>query len=556
MAISYVFNVFTGNLDVVDGTGSSASNSFETWTTPDGNSIVADSSTDTAIFANGAGILITSVPGTDTVTIASTITQYTDAMVLALLIDANIPNNITLDNITQITTRSHTSLTDIGTNTHAAIDTHIADATIHFTQASISITASQVSNFSEAVDDRLDALLQDNQGISWSYDDGANTLTPVVGSFTIGTGAAGVDYTLTFNGETADGVITWMEDEDQFRFNDTGSFYRNDTSTNPSLYIEQDGAGDAAISWLLTAGQEFRAYTDNSDNDSWKVEDVTGADVFLDYDPSTGIFIVGVAGSDVQIGDGLSEIALVPGANLMCNLGTTSLNWGDIFCGGQGKFSGGSTAQAPINILASVAPTSPAADDFWNDTSQKALIAFLNGGLKHYYQAAFFTSSATVTVANTTTETTLLGAGIGSLTIPASFFVVGKTIRLRMYGVYSTEAVPITLRIRIKLDSSNYGDTTAITTAGSLSNRFWCIEMIMTCRSTGAGGSVFTQAYFLHQDNAVATAAPSMWTMSQSGAQGIDTTDAKTVEVTAQWGAGADAADSISCTHVTLEVLA
>lgn len=45
-------------------------------------------------------------------------------------------NKATSD-IADITTRSHTSLTSIGTNTHAAIDTHIADGTIHFTVASI-----------------------------------------------------------------------------------------------------------------------------------------------------------------------------------------------------------------------------------------------------------------------------------------------------------------------------------------------------------------------------------------------------------------------------------
>jgi len=38
----------------------------------------------------------------------------------------------TVSNINDITTKSHTSLTDIGSNTHANIDTHIGDGTIHF----------------------------------------------------------------------------------------------------------------------------------------------------------------------------------------------------------------------------------------------------------------------------------------------------------------------------------------------------------------------------------------------------------------------------------------
>jgi len=61
---------------------------------------------------------------------------------------------------------SHLNIADIGTNSHAAIDTHIADGTIHFTL--------------EAVDDQVAGLLQDVEGLTWDYDDGANTLTPVL----------------------------------------------------------------------------------------------------------------------------------------------------------------------------------------------------------------------------------------------------------------------------------------------------------------------------------------------------------------------------------------
>ena len=37
---------------------------------------------------------------------------------------------------------------------------------------------------------------------------------------TFGVGTAGSDIVMTFDGETNDGVITWMEDEDYFRFSD------------------------------------------------------------------------------------------------------------------------------------------------------------------------------------------------------------------------------------------------------------------------------------------------------------------------------------------------
>lgn len=43
-------------------------------------------------------------------------------------------------------------------------------------------------------------------------------------NFVIGDGSAGIDYSLTFNGETNDGLIQWMEDEAEFRFGD-GSNY-------------------------------------------------------------------------------------------------------------------------------------------------------------------------------------------------------------------------------------------------------------------------------------------------------------------------------------------
>jgi hypothetical protein len=75
---------------------------------------------------------------------------------------------------------AHTSLSSIGTNSHAAIDTHIADSTIHFTQASISIPSTQISDFTEAAQDAVGATLADTASVDMTYNDGANTISAVV----------------------------------------------------------------------------------------------------------------------------------------------------------------------------------------------------------------------------------------------------------------------------------------------------------------------------------------------------------------------------------------
>ena len=52
---------------------------------------------------------------------------------------------------------------------------------------------------------------------------------------TFGVGTAGTDIVMTFDGETTDGVITWMEDEDYFKFSDGVLF-----ATNEELYFKRN----------------------------------------------------------------------------------------------------------------------------------------------------------------------------------------------------------------------------------------------------------------------------------------------------------------------------
>ena len=66
--------------------------------------------------------------------------------------NAEVDDDLTLTNITQITTRSHTSLSDIGTNNHAAIDSHISGTAEHGATGAVMGTTNTQSPTNKTLD--------------------------------------------------------------------------------------------------------------------------------------------------------------------------------------------------------------------------------------------------------------------------------------------------------------------------------------------------------------------------------------------------------------------
>jgi len=65
------------------------------------------------------------------------------------------------------------------------------------------------------------------------------------GNIIFGSGAAGIDPTITANGETNDGLITWKEDEDYFQFEDTIFMFDSKAIyfRDSQAYLYSSGAG-------------------------------------------------------------------------------------------------------------------------------------------------------------------------------------------------------------------------------------------------------------------------------------------------------------------------
>jgi hypothetical protein len=169
-----------------------------------------------------------------------------------------------------------------------------------------------------------------------------------------------------------------------------------------------------------------------------------------------------------------------------------------------------------------------------------------------------FTQTADKTVTNTTSETSIVGTGVGSLatdmTLPANFFIAGKTIRLRIGGVYSTPAATIpSVLIKVKYGSTVVATvTTTALLAGATSLEFDG-EILITCRSTGGSGAVM-----VHGDIEYATGVGgtiSVDPLNNGGATTtIDTTAASLIDVTVTWDA-ASVTRIVKSTITTMEVL-
>lgn len=161
--------------------------------------------------------------------------------------------------------------------------------------------------------------------------------------------------------------------------------------------------------------------------------------------------------------------------------------------------------------------------------------AVMNTDVRDQFQAIrdSVTTSATTTVANTTTETV-----VGTYTISANQPVAGSVYRMVAFGNISNTGTPtITWRARIGGVSGTLlcglGPTTPST--GSQSSKEVRLSLEVVCLTTGSSGTWFglmTEQRNWHDSGTVSTVQIN----SSDGAVTRDTTASNSLVITAQWG--------------------
>lgn len=180
-------------------------------------------------------------------------------------------------------------------------------------------------------------------------------------------------------------------------------------------------------------------------------------------------------------------------------------------------------------------------------------ILYMDNGQLHNLDAAgtdhnlaanstLFISTADVVVANSTTETSIIGAGVGTMLIPAAKLKAGTKFKFRAQGIISDTGNP-TFQIRGKLGGVTIADSGA-NTLGSITNDHWVLDLEMVIRTEGVSGTAMISGGFLTSKN-------DHFALVNTSTFSIDTTVDQLWDVSVEWGA-ADAANTVTAQIVEL----
>jgi hypothetical protein len=154
----------------------------------------------------------------------------------------------------------------------------------------------------------------------------------------------------------------------------------------------------------------------------------------------------------------------------------------------------------------------------------------------------FSQTGNSITVSGTTTESTLIDGGVGTLSVPASGFTIGDSFSCTVIGHLSAKNND-TLTIRIKSGSVILGQLGPITMSQA-TNKHFHLKLTFTIRSIGSTGvaSIISGGMFTYsKDSSLSFEGEDFTTLNNTT---FDTTINNTLDVTAQWNTN-DPANSI-----------
>lgn len=204
------------------------------------------------------------------------------------------------------------------------------------------------------------------------------------------------------------------------------------------------------------------------------------------------------------------------------------------------------TARTGLRIQPGVAPTTPTNGDAW-ETAAGLYLQIDGNTVGPINSLTLFSQTATATMTGTV-DTTLVNAGVGSVTIPANYLTAGKKIRVVAVMVASRPtAAAFTSTLTITLGTWTQSLTT--TSLTSVSGRPITLTAEFVPQATGASVTLVGQANILVGANGGGTTTGVTYAKT---AAAFDTTAATTLALV---GRTNQTNGTISCYSLTIESL-
>jgi hypothetical protein len=138
-----------------------------------------------------------------------------------------------------------------------------------------------------------------------------------------------------------------------------------------------------------------------------------------------------------------------------------------------------------------------------------------------------------VTVSATTVESTLIGGGVGTLTVPDNGFKIGDSFRADFAGLISSKGND-DIRIRIKSGSVLLVDSLAQNMRAS-TNDVWQLSVNFTIRKLGTAGNAEIVTLGVYHNERQSTGQPEGFAFNSVNNTTFDTTVSNTLNVTVQF---------------------
>lgn len=251
-----------------------------------------------------------------------------------------------------------------------------------------------------------------------------------------------------------------------------------------------------------------------------------------------------IINGSLQVSDGANIILVAP--KEYCAINALSLYQDVPYIEIFNKYIGNNT-----NVF--VQPLSLCVDSTDTEFTVNSFIAFAEANLGFYTGAGsglFAQTEDSIPVTATDVESSLIGNGVGSLSIPPNYFSIGDSFNAFMEGGISCLSSS-TLHIHVRTSNGVILSDTGIIDMNATTSKYWTLSLQFTVRAVGEAGvaSISSGGIFSYIQNASNNF--DAFVLSNINNTTFDTTISNTLLVTAQWNTNS-ASNSIFSRNFTL----